>query len=60
MLNYEMNEMWEFLHDTIGVSEETLQVVTDINGYSMEVLNDILSAVTGYRSKEQYEESEVW
>ena len=48
-------KMWNWLEDVVGVSEQTLQVVTDINGYTMETLNDILWAVTGYRSKEQYE-----
>lgn len=48
--------MWEFLYGEVGVSEETLQVVTDINGYSLETLNDVLYAVTGYRTREQYEE----
>ena len=48
--------MWEFLEDEVGVSKETLQVVTDINGYSLETLNDVLYAVTGYRTREQYEE----
>ena len=48
--------MWDFLLEEVGVSEETLQVVTDINGYTIDTLNDILYAVTGYRSKEQYEE----
>lgn len=54
----EMTRMWDWLMDTIGVSEETLNVVTDINGYSMETLNDVLYSVTGYRSREQYEEGE--
>ena len=30
-----------------GVSEETLQVVTDINGYSISTLDDIAHAVFG-------------
>ena len=56
MIN-EMTIMWDWLMDEVGVSEETLSVVTDINGYNMETLNDVLYAVTGYRSREQYEES---
>lgn len=48
-------KMWDWLEDVIGVSEQTLQVVTDINGYTMETLNDILYSVTGYRSRQQYE-----
>ena len=41
--------MWEALLD-MGVSEETLQCVTNINGYSEETMEDILYAVFGERS----------
>lgn len=47
--------LWEKLLE-IGISEETLQVVTDINGYNAETLLDILYSVTGYRNFEQIEE----
>lgn len=43
------NEMWDRLLE-LGVSEQTLQVVTDINGFSEETMEDILYAVTGYRN----------
>ena len=29
-----VDEMWDYLLEAVGVSEETLRVVTDINGYS--------------------------
>jgi len=54
----EKNEMWDFLMDIVGVSEETLQVVTSINGFSMDALNDVLYATTGYRNRDQYEEAD--
>ena len=41
--------MWDALL-AIGISEETLRIVTDINGYSEETMEDILYAVTGERS----------
>lgn len=43
------NEMWNRLLE-LGVSEQTIQVVTDINGFSEETMEDILYAVTGYRN----------
>ena len=43
----EIEEMWNTLKIQYGVSEETLQVVTDINGYSKEVMLDILYSVSG-------------
>jgi hypothetical protein len=48
-------EMWDKLIEE-GVSEQTLQVVTSINGYSTETLLDVLYAVTGYRNFEQLDE----
>ncbi len=43
---------WDILVDC-GVSEQTLQIVTSINGYSMETLRDVLFAATGYRDFDQ-------
>lgn len=40
---------WDYLLEC-GVSEETLQVVTCINGYTLETLEDVLYAKFGYRS----------
>lgn len=45
-------EMWNMLID-MGVSEETLQIVTDINGYNQQTMEDILYAKFGYRSFDQ-------
>ena len=45
--NLTINEMWGTLLD-LGVSEQTLQVVTDINGYNEQSMKDILYSVTGY------------
>ena len=46
-----MNEVdiaWNVLLE-IGVSEETLQIVTSINGYNIETLQDILYVKSGLR-----------
>lgn len=48
-------QMWERLEE-LGVYEQTLQIVTDINGYSEETMLDILYAHTGYRNFEQMED----
>ncbi len=47
-----ISDMWNKLLD-MGVSEETLNIITDINGYSEETLCDVLYAYAGYRSFEQ-------
>ena len=49
------NEMWDKLLE-LGISEETLNIVTSINGYSEETMLDILYAAFGYRSFDQLEE----
>lgn len=41
-----VSEMWDEL-EFRGVHEETLQVVTDINGYNEDAMRDILFAVFG-------------
>lgn len=56
-------DMWNYLNN-IGVSDETLRIVTDINGYSKDTMNSILYAVTGYQDfdefvKDEFSEMEV-
>ncbi len=48
-------QAWEYLTDYLNVNEETLKIVTSINGYNLETLEDVLYAVSGYRSFEQME-----
>ena len=48
---------WNYLLDS-GISEETLQVVTDINGYSPETLDDIRYSVLGDHFSDQDSKSE--
>ena len=50
-----INEMWEKLLE-LGVSEQTIHIVTDIDGYSEETMTDILYAWTGERDFESYME----
>lgn len=51
-------ELWDWLLDMGIATEKELQLVTDINGYSIETLNDVLYARTGYRDQEQLEDEE--
>ena len=43
---------WQTLLD-MGVSEETLQTVTDINGYNMQAMQDIWYSRFGYNDFDQ-------
>lgn len=47
-----LEEMWDCLNVEYGVSEQTLQVVTDINGYNEDSMRDILYSVAGLRDFE--------
>ena len=54
--NFDMDkdEYWGLLIEYGIATEDELQLITDINGYSEETLDDVLYARTGYRSWEQY------
>lgn len=52
------NEMWDYLVETVGVSEETLRVVTDVSGYSTDTLEAVLYSVTGYQDFDQLEDED--
>lgn len=54
----EVTELYEKILELGIVGEETLKIITDINGYNVETLNDVIYAATGYRNIEQYEEYE--
>lgn len=47
-----LDEMWDCLNVKHGVSEQTLQVVADINGYNEDTMRDILYSVAGLREFE--------
>lgn len=44
--------MWDKLLE-MGVSEDALQIITSINGYNEETLEDVLYVVSGERSFEE-------
>lgn len=49
-----LNEKWDILI-SMGVSEESLQLITAINGYNDTTLNDVLYARFGIRDFEELE-----
>ena len=52
------NELWTLIVEYGIATDSEIDLVTDINGNSIETLNDIIYARTGYRDIESYEESE--
>jgi hypothetical protein len=53
------NELFERIINDGIATESEIDLVTDIAGYSIGTLNQIIYARTGYRDIEQYEESEL-
>ena len=52
----DVNKLWDKLIEQELFTEEELRLVTDINGYSVETLNDCIYARYGYRDLEQMKE----
>lgn len=55
----ELEALWDNLTMYEIATENELQLITYINGYNLEALEDVLYARTGYRSWDQYKESEL-
>ena len=53
-----LEQYYNYLIDYELVSGETLEIITSINGYNEETLDDVLYCVSGYRDIEQYLEYE--
>ena len=50
-----IEEMWDRLTE-IGVSEQTLTIISKIDGYSKETMLNVLDCVTGCKNFDQLEE----
>lgn len=53
-----IERLWDAIVEYAIATEEELQLVTAINGYTEEALNSVIYARTGYRTFEQYFECE--
>lgn len=53
------DQAYDFLTDFELATEQEIDLVTKINGYSMEQLENILYVRTAYRCFEQYSECEM-
>ena len=52
------SKFWEFLMEQAIASEETLRVVCNINGSTVETLNDVLGVVTSFDFEQYCEDIE--
>lgn len=53
-----IDKIWDYLVESEIATEEELDLITCINGYSVETLNDVIYARTGYRSLDQLIDAE--
>lgn len=51
------DQLWDLIIEYGVASEETLQAVTGINGFTYESVCDVLYYFTGYRNLEQFEDA---
>lgn len=54
-MNRNVEHVWEMLVDMEIATDEELQLVTSINGYNIDTLNDVIYVRTGYHNIEQLE-----
>ena len=54
MIFMELDEQFNYLIENGICTEDEMKLVTSINGYNEESVNDILYVRTGYRDIEQY------
>lgn len=52
------SDLYDWIIEEGIASEETLQVVVNLLGRNVKVLNDVIEVQTGYRSRKQYEGEE--
>ena len=55
----ELTAVWDSIINYGIATDDELQLVTSINGYSVESLNDVIYCRTGYHDIEQFEECEL-
>ena len=53
MENRLLDKLWDFITVNEIATDDEIRLVTNINGYNEETLNDIIYARTGYRDYEQ-------
>ena len=58
MTTTELDNTWQYMVDADIATDDTLRVITSINGYNIDTLSDVLYAVTGYRDINQLKASE--
>ena len=56
MIDFEFETTWNYLVENGIATSEEISLIAQINGYTVETLNDIIYARTGYHDLEQLED----
>jgi len=57
-MNKQIEILWDLLVNFELATESTLQLITRLNGYNLETMENVLYALTGYHSYDQFMENE--
>ena len=57
-MNRQLEKLWDLIVNYELATEQSLQLVTRLNGYTLETMEDVLYALTGCHSYEQFMENE--
>lgn len=57
-MNNNVNELWNQIIEIGIATPEELELITSINGYNTDTLNDVIYARTGYHSMDQMNDDE--
>ena len=56
IMDKKVDEVWDLLIEYGVATQEELKLVTYINGYNIDTLNDVIYVRTGYRDIEQLQD----
>jgi len=59
MIDEQLSMYEAILMDCVGVSEDALDLVVSLNGWTEETLDDVLFYYTGYHNLDQYLQNEM-
>lgn len=57
-MKMDKSNLWDYIVSNGIATEKELILITGINGYNVETLNDVIFQRTGYRTVEQIKELE--
>ena len=56
IMDKKVDEVWNLLIEYGVATQEELELITCINGYTIDTLNDVIYARTGYQNIEQIQD----